>query len=221
MPYFRYIYHIRHSVCKFGNISFRLVFLYQFVNTGLTLTLKFKVENAKLVASTVTGNIQKFKSKFVISIEGGLTDIALARSTGTIGNEVTLFTYPVPGAGFTFGNVASFGATIEVVTGVFTNLEGRFSMDVTFEGDIDDSAMTMDLLGVHPNQFDGATDLNFQKPQWSMRKVSHGANVQGKLGLRASLGFKVGADGSLGQARAEIFVPLPQIQLTFTPAVRK
>lgn len=221
MPYFRYIYHIRLSVCKFGDISFGLVFLYECVNTGLTLTLKFQVENAKLVASTVTGNIQKFKNKFVISIEGGLTDIGLKQSPGMIGNEVTLFSEPVPGAGFTIGNVASFGATIEVVTGFFTNLEGRFSMDVTFEGDIDNSALTMDLLGVHPNQFAGATDLNFQKPKWSMRKVSHGANVEGKLGLRASLGFKVGADGSLGQARAEIFVPLPKIQLTFAPAVSK
>lgn len=136
------------------------------------------------------------------------------------GNDVTLFSFPIPGAGFTLGNVASFGASIELVTGVHSSFLGKLSAGVTFQGSTEDSAVTMDLLKKDNNKFDGST-FNLEKPEYSLRELANAATIKGNLGLKASLGFKLGVDGGLGEARAQIVLPLPQLSLTLTPKTRK
>ena len=183
--------------------------------------MSFQVKNQQLVASTVTANVQKFKSQFPISIEGALPDMVKSAAPAMHGKDITLVDLPIPGAGFSLGNVASFGANIEIGAGLHASFKGKFSAGVKFQGSTEDSAVTMDLLKENHNKFDGASSFNLEKPEWSLRKFAQAAKVKANFGLKATLGFKLGADGSLGQARAEILLPLPLIALKLTPAFRE
>lgn len=165
-----------------------------------------QVKESKVEASTLTANVQDLKSKFRFSLQGNSPDL--------VGDDTTLFTYALPGLGFSFGDFGSFGATIEGLFGIHSS--GKISLYVTFEGSTEDSAATMDLKINDHNKFAGSPFI-LKKPEFSLGELEQETKIEVKLALKASLGFELGPDGKIGKAQAQIVLPLPQVELKFTP----
>lgn len=171
-----------------------------------------KIKEGKVETSTITANIENLQTKMPISVEGTSPDTV---DPNFRGEELTLFSVPIPGAGFTLGDIV-VGATIELPVRFELGCSGKFSVGVTFEGNAVESRVEMDLLNKDNNKFDKSA-FKLKKPKWSLRELTNPAKITASLALKASLGLKFG----VGEARAQVKLPIPEVSLELKPTIRK
>lgn len=193
--------------------TFRRHFSLERINTRLTI--KFQVNDGKLVACTTTGNIQRATSKLPFSLE--LTSPNLLQKR-LIDKDYTLIEETIPGTGFGIQNMFEIGGTFALIVGFHAS--GNIKLEVTLEGGTPNLAVTMDL-GKQDNNVVAGTPFDLKTPQASVREDAQETSVTASIGAQISYGVKVGPDGQYGEALARAVFPIPEISIKLKPTASK